>query len=90
MDFYIQNIPGVGYIVTAMENDNDGYISTRYLRNFGERQSDAIEFRDDCRNGKIDYKRIKQLADTYTDTPYRYLGKGNVRKTNESKIQETK
>ncbi len=81
MDFYIQNIPGVGYIVTAMENDNDGYISTRYLRNFGDRQSDAIEFRDDCRDGKIEYKRVKQLADTYTDTPYRYLGKGNVRKT---------
>lgn len=51
------------------------------------RQTDAIEFRDDCRNGKIEPKRINQLIQSYTDQPYKYLGKGNVRKNREEEQQ---
>lgn len=77
--FYINLIPGVGYVVTRLETDGGDY-SNRYVRNFGDRQSDAMEFRDDCNNGKIDEIRIKLLMDTYTCLPYKYLGKGNLRK----------
>lgn len=63
-----------------MEENNDGYISCRFVRNFGDRQTDAIEFRNDCNNGKIDDRRVKLLMDTYTDQPYIYLGKGNLKK----------
>lgn len=78
--FYINNNTGVGYIVACMEENNDGYISCRFVRNFGSRQTDAIEFRNDCNDGKIDDRRIKLLMNTYTDQPYRYLGKGNLKK----------
>lgn len=81
--FYIHNNTGVGYVVACMEEESDGYYSCRFVRNFGSRQSDAIEFRDDCNDGKVDYKRIKLLMDTYTEQPYRYMGKGIIRKQKE-------
>ena len=70
----------IGYVVMRLESDGNGWYSSGSIRNFGDRQSDAIEFRDDCRNGKIEPKRINELVRTYTDSPYKYLGKGNVRK----------
>lgn len=79
-EYYINNNAGVGYIVAQLDQDGNGYFSNRFIRNFGERQTDAIEFRNDCTSGKIDYKRIKSLCDTYTDQPYKYLGKGILRK----------
>lgn len=76
--FYIHNRPGLGYVVMRME---EGAVpSSMPVRCFGYRQSDAIEFRDDCRNGKIDDRRIKLFVDTYTNRPYKYLGNGNLRK----------
>lgn len=78
--FYITNKPGVGYIVTCMGIDEGGYEQNGFVRNFGDRQSDAIEFRNDCNNGKIDDRRIKLLMNTYTNQPYIYLGKGNLKK----------
>ncbi len=82
--YYIDNQPSVGYVVAQLDTSglDDGYLSNRYVRNFGDRQSDAIEFRDDCNNGKIDPRRIKLLKDTYTPQPYKYLGNGNLRKNN--------
>ena len=78
--YYINNNVGVGYIVACMEENDCGYISCRFVRNFGDRQTDAIEFRNDCNNGKIDDRRLKLLKDTYTDQPYQYLGKGHIKK----------
>ena len=83
MTHYIIEQPGVGYIVAQLETEDNWFLSNRYVRNFGWRQSDAIEFRNDCNSGKIDDKRIKLLMDTYTDQPYQYLGKGNLRKQKE-------
>ena len=58
--YYIDQQPGIGYVVTQLDTANldDGYLSNRHVRNFGDRQTDAIEFRDDCNNGKIDPRRI--------------------------------
>lgn len=78
--YYIINQPEVGYIVAQLETDSNWYMSNRYVRCFGDRQSDAMEFRDDCNEGKIDPKRIKLLMDNYTDQPYKYMGKGILRK----------
>ena len=78
--YYISNIEGVGYVVTQMDTDGKGYYSCSFVRNFGDRQTDAIEFRDDCNNCKIDYTRIKLLVKTYTEQPYKYMGKGVLRK----------
>ena len=69
---YIVNQPGVGYIVAQLETEDNWYMSNRYVANFGDCQSDAIEFRDDCNNGKIEPRRIKMLMDKYTDKPYKY------------------
>ncbi len=82
MRYYICQVPGVGYVVTQLERD-DYIIGNAYVRNFGDRQTDAIEFRDDCNNGKISENRIKLLIKTYTPQPYKYLGKGNLRKNKE-------
>ena len=69
---YIVNQPGVGYIVAQLESEDSWYMSNRYVVKFGDRQTDAIEFRDDCNNGKIEPRRIKMLMDKYTDKPYIY------------------
>lgn len=79
-EYYIANNAGIGYVVKRLESDGNGWYSSDSIRNFGDRQTDAIEFRDDCRNGQIEPKRINELVRTYTDLPYKYLGKGNVRK----------
>ncbi len=80
--YYINNNPGVGYVVQQLEQD-DWYIGSTSVCNFGDRQTDAIEFRDDCNNGVIDDRRIKLLIKTYTPQPYKYIGKGVLRKNNE-------
>ncbi len=77
---YIINQPGTGYIVAQLEDEYNWCLSNRYVRNFGYRQSDAIEFRNDCNSGRIDERRINFLMDTYTPEPYQYLGKGILRK----------
>lgn len=78
--FYITNNPGVGYIVTCMGIDEGGYERNDFVRNFGDRQTDAIEFRNDCNNGKIEDSRVRLLIKSYTQQPYIYLGKGNLKK----------
>ena len=52
--FYIDLQPGVGYVVALLDTDglDNGFLSNSYVRNFGFRQSDAIEFRNDCNDGK--------------------------------------
>lgn len=80
--YFISN-QEIGYVVMRMQSEGDGWYSTDCIRNFGDRQTDAIEFRDDCRNGKIEPKRIQMLINTYTEQPYKYVGRGNVRKDKE-------
>lgn len=80
--FFIDNRVGVGYVVMYCSNEGDGWLSSGSVLNFGDRQSDAIEFRNDCNRGVIDWGRIKALSEKYTDrNAYRYLGAGRVRKT---------
>lgn len=78
--YYIHNNAGVGYIVAQLENEDNWFRSCRFVCNFGDRQTDAFEFRDDCNNGKIDERRINYLMDKYTDIPYKYMGKGILKK----------
>ena len=63
-----------------MMMDNDNIPSVAPVRCFGYRQTDAIEFRNDCNSGRIDESRIRLLVKTYSDIPYKYLGNGNLRK----------
>jgi hypothetical protein len=82
VEYYISN-QSIGYVVmlcTSGEDFIDGCFSTASIRNFGDRQSDAIEFRNDLRKGLIPESRIKQFIKSYTEQPYRYLGNGNLRK----------
>lgn len=76
MTFFINN--DHGYTVMAMDADSVPSVSP--VKNFGDRQGDAIEFRNDCRNGVISESRIRLMIRTYTNIPYKYLGKGNCRK----------
>lgn len=81
--YYIRNEVDIGYIVARVATDEDfieGCYSCGFICNFGYRQSDAMAFRDDCKEGRIDPKRIKFLMDKYTDTPYKYMGKGILKK----------
>ena len=81
--YYIDNREGAGYVVMRNEdycNDRNG---CGPIRNFGDRQTDAIEFRNDCRNGVIDESRIRLMVRTYTSQPYKYLGKGRLHKYSE-------
>lgn len=49
--------------------------------NFGDRQSDAIEFRDDCQKELFSMQRVKILMRIYTPhTKFRYAGKGTLKK----------
>lgn len=81
---YISEQEGVGYIVVQLDTEENWFLSTRNVCCFGWRQSDAMEFRDDCNSGKIEDGRIKYLMDKYTDEPYQYLGKGRIRKLAET------
>ena len=76
--FFIRYESGKGYIVMMMDNDNIPSVAP--VRCFGYRQTDAIEFRNDCNSGRIDESRIRLLVKTYSDIPYKYLGNGNLRK----------
>ena len=50
MIFQVENTP-CGYIVSAYVMDDNGYGQWHRLRNFGDRQGDAIESRSwDCPN----------------------------------------
>ncbi len=77
--YYISSTP-VGYVVQKLERDYNVCDGKTKLRNFGFRQSDAMEFRDDCNKGLIDGRRINDFIRTYTDQPYQYLGKGRLKK----------
>ena len=82
VEYYVSN-QSIGYVVmrcASGEDFLDGCSSTNSIRNFGDRQTDAIEFRNDLRKGLIPESRIKMLVKTYTEQPYRYLGNGNLRK----------
>ncbi len=76
--FFKRYESGKGYIVMMMDNDNVPSVAP--VRCFGHRQTDAIEFCNDCNSGRIDESRIRLLVRTYSDVPYKYLGKGNLRK----------
>lgn len=78
MRCFIDKKPGVGYVVTELELDR--YARPYPIRNFGDRYSDAIEFRNDCERGVIPEHRINFLIRTYTNQPYQYLGNGNLKK----------
>ncbi len=81
--FFIDNREGAGYVVMYCTAYESGWYSSASILNFGDRQSDAIEFRNDCTRGLIDFGRIKALAGKYTDrNAYRYLGDGRIRKIN--------
>ena len=80
MAHYFISLENGNYIVTQMAADSNGYFSCRPVRNFGDRQTDAIEFRNDCNDGKIDDHRIELLVKSYTQQPYQYMGKGNLKK----------
>lgn len=73
--YYIDNREGVGYVVMRNEDYCNGRNGCGPIRNFGDRQTDAIEFRNDC--------RIRLMVRTYTSQPYKYLGKGRLHKYNE-------
>ncbi len=78
--YYISNTAGLGYVVRCIRAREDGYMERFPVRCFGDRQSDAMEFRDDCNAGIIDDRRIRFLASTYTEHPYQYYGKGILRR----------
>ena len=80
--FFIACEVGVGYVVTELVPEM--VPSIRKVRCFGQRQSDAMEFRNDCNNGKIDERRIEMLVRSYSKAPYRYLGNGNLAKEKSS------
>lgn len=51
------------------------------VANFGDRQSDAIEFRDDCTKEVFPMQRVKVLMRIYAShTKFRYAGKGTLKK----------
>lgn len=79
VSYYVTNLTQVGYIVAQLDKEEGWYIGCRYVCNFGNHSDDATAFCDDCNNGLIDIKRITQLMDNYTDTPYKYLGKGKLK-----------
>lgn len=65
--FYIDNRPE-GYVVCRLSTD-DGYQDIAPLVCFGDRQSDAIEFCDACRQCVIKDARINALARGYKAEP---------------------
>lgn len=68
------------YVVYAEIISSDGYTTFKPLRNFGCRQSDAKEYRD---NDLKDVKesRINFLIKTYKpDVRYKRVSKGNYKK----------
>lgn len=73
--YYIHNGLERGYIVVQLGCDGEGHYSRSLVCNFGNRQGDAIVFRDDCNNNNVDFRRIQQLIKNYTDTPYKYYNK---------------
>lgn len=59
----VENTPD-GYVVSAYLDDGRGYGRWTPLRNFGDRQGDAMEFcHIDC--PKLDEREIRLLAKTY-------------------------
>ncbi len=81
--YYIINQEGIGYVVAELATEENWHLGNRYVCNFGYRQSDAMEFRNDCNDGKIEPRRIKYLMDNYTRQPYKYCGKGILKKQKE-------
>lgn len=79
--FFIACEVGVGYVVEEIAPDC--VPSIRKVRCFGQRQGDAIEFRNACNNGKIDERRVEMLVSSYSRVAYRYLGKGCLAKEKE-------
>ena len=70
MMFQISNTDK-GYVVEAFWPDKDGNRHWEPLRNFGDRQGDAIEYRDiDC--PELDDKTIRIIIERY-DPDVRYM-----------------
>ncbi len=65
--YYIDNRPE-GYVVCRLSTD-DGYQDIAPLVCFGDRQSDAIEFRDACKSEAVAEVRIRALARGYKAEP---------------------
>lgn len=78
----IENTPD-GYIVGVFLRDGNGYGRWYRLRNFGDRQGDAIAFRDYDLPGFTD-QQIKLFIKTFdVDKKYMRKEKGRYVKTNE-------
>ena len=41
-EYFIKSRTGVGYVVAQLDSDGNGYFTNRDIRNFGDRQTDAI------------------------------------------------
>lgn len=82
--YYIEDRPAPeGYTVCRLSDSDDCYRGVAPLVCFGDRQSDAFEFRDACRRGIINDARINGLARAYRGEPRRLdiaHGKYNLRR----------
>lgn len=77
----IENTPD-GYIVGVYLRDGNGYGQWHRLRNFGDRQGDAIEFREYDLPGFTD-QQINLFIKTFdVDQKYIRKAKGRYVKTN--------
>lgn len=77
----IENTPD-GYIVGVYLRDGNGYGQWHRLRNFGDRQGDAIEFREYDLPGFTD-QQINLFIKTFdVDQKYMRKTKGRYVKTN--------
>ena len=77
----IENTPD-GYIVGVYLRDGNGYGQWHRLRNFGDRQGDAIEFRE-YDLPTFSYQQIELFIKTF-DAGQKYMrkAKGRYAKTN--------
>lgn len=75
----IENTPD-GYIVGVFLRDGNGYGQWHRLRNFGDRQGDAIAFREYDLPALSD-QQIKLFIKTFdVNTKYKRIEKGRYRK----------
>ena len=67
-----------GYVVSVWA-DWDGHYTWHDVRNFGDRQGEAFEFRDDCKF--LDEKWLRMVAKKYDKTvKWRCIRRGTYRR----------
>ena len=75
MGFFYRAYDG-GYIVMHYCTDKE-YDRHVPVMNFGDRQSDAIEFCRDCNRGIVPESRVRMMEKAYAkEKTYEYRGKG--------------